>query len=201
MGQKLDLQQLNLRGDKLEMSAVDPTGGFQSDHLFSSEGVSRSPPAVAAFALCLRSDGKHWTFGFDLPGSGSAVRCGAPIDEMVEPGGGDWPDTDEERGPRMDFPPPVPCHATSLLQAAMTAMRFGSQSREHGGYGDGGVSGCAQGAGRDPAGSAARGGFLIEPLNTIRSHESSNKRRATETIMTFKGTNKNQTVNRNQNKE
>ena len=89
----------------------------------------------------------------------------------MEPDGGDWPDTDEERGPRMDFPPPVPCHATSLLEAAMTAMRFGSQSREHGGHGgDGGVSGSAQGAGRDPAGSAARGGFLIEPLNTIRSH-------------------------------
>ena len=54
---------------------------------------------------------------------------------MMEAEGEDWPDTDEERGPRMDFPPPVPCHDTSLLEAAMTASagrgprscRFGCQ--------------------------------------------------------------------------
>ena len=78
MGQKLDLQQLNLRGDKLEMSAVDPTGGFQSDHLFSSEGVSRSPPAVAAFALCLRSDGKPWNVWI-RPAGLRVVRSGVGL--------------------------------------------------------------------------------------------------------------------------
>ena len=52
------------------------------------------------------------------------------MDEMVGPDTRDWPDTDEERGFRMDFTPPVPCYAT-LLEATVKAMRFASQSKEN----------------------------------------------------------------------
>ena len=106
------------------------------------------------------------------------------MDEMVGPDTRDWPDTDEERGFRMDFAPPVPCYARTLLEATVKATRFASQSRENGGHGGDGAPSSAQGTDRDPAGSAARGGSLIKPLHTIRNNESSNKRRATETTMT-----------------